>query len=149
MLSKYVEILTSYSYITGRLFIINHKDEYADMKNIRDRDRECPKLAYILYTSNITKLEETEVAIYTYDTVLLATDKDQNLTSRRLDAAICKSTIEIPTSLDINETTMPYENHNKYIGMTKGNKCRWEENVNKNIMELSIKYGHYCWLLLF
>ena len=41
----------------------------------------------------------------------------------------------------------PYENKDKYLGMTLDTKLRWKEHVKKKKEKLNIKFQQYKWLI--
>lgn len=116
-------------------------------------------------------MEGAAVAMFADDTALLAVEKDQDLSTERLQIAsnaildwtkqwkiqlneqksihinFTNKLLKDPPALDLNGTIVPYENNAKYLGMTLDAKLRWKEHVKKKKAELGLKYRQHYWLI--
>ena len=169
---QYVNIFSSY--ITDRLFRVKQEDEYSDLKEVRagvPQGSILGPILYLLYTSDIPVLEDTTIATFADDTVLLTVDENLENATRKLQVASNKvanwtnkwrikfnelksahinftnKKIVEPISLYINGTKVPHVLNAKYLGMTLDVKLKWKEHVKKKRNELDLKFKKHYWLI--
>ena len=125
---------------------------------------------YLLYTIDLPKLENSIVATFADDTVILVVGSSNEESTVQLQTAInqkqkwtkkwhiqlneSKSVHIIFTnrcfehiSVTINNQKVPYANTAKYLGMTLDAKLRWKAHVKKERQELGLRYKKMYWLI--
>ena len=172
-LSKsYVNLFSSY--LNNRIFRVRIENEYSSLKHINAGVPQgsilCPIL-YLIYTSDIPVLNNVKVATFADDTVLLATGKNINESTSKLQEAnnsisnwcnIWNIKLDETKSVHVNFTLknifsqphvtlnniiVPLDNKAKYLGMTLDAKLRWKEHVKIKRKELDLKYRDLYWLI--
>jgi predicted GIY-YIG superfamily endonuclease len=118
---------------------------------------------YLLYTSDLPKLENSIVATFADDTAILAVGSDNEESTGKLQTAINriqkwtkKWHIKLNESksvhinftnrlferipVTINKQKVPFVNTAKYLGMTLDAKLRWKAHVKKKREELGLRF---------
>jgi len=168
---QYTEILDSY--LTERFFRIKQGDAYSELKEINagvPQGSVLGPVLYLLYTSDLPKLENNTVATFADDTAILAVGSSNEEATEKLQTAIDqmqkwtkKWRIHLNESksvhvnftnrrfehipVNINNQRVPYANTAKYLGMTLDTKLRWKAHVKKKREELGLRYKKMHWLL--
>jgi hypothetical protein len=169
---QYVELLTSY--VLNKIFRIKQEDEYSDFKEVRagvPQGSVLGPILYLLYTSDIPKVENVTIATFADDTAILSVDSDVMKATSKLQRAndqifhwtkkwkiklnetksihiiFTNRKVAGPPSVNLDGVVVPYENTAKYLGMTLDAKLKWKAHVEKKRAELGLKYRQLFWLL--
>lgn len=161
------------SYISERYFRVKQDDVYTALKEIKagvPQGSVLGPVLYLLYTSDIPKIEHQTIATFADDTAILAVGDESDEVTRKLQESINKIndwTIKWRIKLNesksvhvnytnrkvqyipvkINDTQIPHANEAKYLGITLDAKLRWKTHIKKKREELAIKYRKMYWLL--
>lgn len=169
---QYVEFLKAY--LSERLFRVKQEDEYSELKVVQagvPQGSVLGPVLYLLFTSDIPRSAQVQMATFADDTAILATGKTVQEATNKLQYAseeisawtkrwkikinelksvhvnfTNKQLSNIPT-VSLNNVIVPYENTAKYLGMTLDAKLRWKEHVKKKRTELDLKYRQLYWLI--
>jgi len=167
---QYAEILESY--LTERFFRIKQGDAYSKLKEIKagvPQGSVLGPVLYLLFTSDLSKLENNIVATFADDTAILAVGSSNEGSTGELQTAINKIQkwtkkwhIQLNESklvhinftnrccehipVTINNQKVQYANTAKYLGMTLDIKLRIA-HVKKKQEELGLRYKKMYWLI--
>jgi hypothetical protein len=86
---QYAEILESY--LTERYFRIKQGDAYSELKEIKTglpQGSVLGPILYLLYTSDLPKLENSTVATFADDTAILTVGSSNEESTRKLQTAV-------------------------------------------------------------
>lgn len=170
--NSYAKLLTSY--LSDRVFRVREGNEYSPLKEINagvPQGSILGPILYLVYTSDLPEMENIKVATFADDTALMATGRNIEESTSKLQEANnsitnwCKSwkiklnetksvhvnftlkKIENPPNVTLNNIEVPLENKAKYLGMTLDTKLRWKEHVKIKRKELDLKYSNLYWLI--
>ena len=168
---SYTEILQSY--LTDRRFRIRQEDAYSDYKNINagvPQGSVLGPILYLLFTSDIPKLENNIIATFADDTAIMAVGTSVDDSTEKLQSALSKIynwtekwKIKLNESKSVhidftnrrieykpvylNNQIIPHSNTAKYLGMTLDSKLRWKAHVKIKREELGLKYNKMYWII--
>ena len=152
---QYAQILESH--LAERFFRAKQGDAYSALKEIKagvPQRSVLGQVLYLLYTSDLPKLENSIVAAFADDTAILAVGSSNQESTGELQAAINqiqkwtkKWTIQLNETklvhinftdrrleyipVSINNQKVPHANTAKYLGMNLDAKLRWKAHVKK------------------
>jgi hypothetical protein len=156
------------------LFRIKQGDVYSELKEIKagiPQGSVLGPLLYLLYTSDLPKLENNILAMFANDTAILAVGSSNEEPTGKLQTAIKQ--IQVWTkkwhfqlnesksvritftnrrfehiSVSINIPKVLYANKAKYLVMTTLEaKLRWKAHIKKKREELGLRYKKMYWLI--
>lgn len=169
---QFVNLLKSY--ITDRMFRVNHEAAYSDFKDISagvPQGSVLGPILYLLFTSDLPQTRNVVTATFADDTANAATaktaeestsqlqgsnDRVENWTKKwRIKLNDQKSThvnftnkrISNPKRLTMNGNEIPYRNTAKYLGMNLDAKANWSEHITTKLIELQIRFNQLYWIL--
>ena len=170
--NSFVKLLSSY--LSDRTFRVREENEYSSLKDIKagvPQGSILGPILYLIYTSDLPVMENIKVATFADDTALMATGRDINESTSKLQGANdsisnwCKSwkiklnenksvhvnftlkKLQNQPNVTLNNIEVPLENKAKYLGMTLDAKLRWKEHVKIKRKELDLKYRDLYWLI--
>jgi len=169
---QFVNLLKSY--ITDRMFRVNHETGYSDLKDIRagvPQGSVLGPILYLLFTSDLPQTPNVVTATFADDTANAATaktDEESALLLQRSNDLVeiwtkkwriklndqkavhvnyTNKIISNPKRLTINGNIIPYENTAKYLGMNLDAKAKWVEHTKIKLTELQIRFSQLHWIL--
>ena len=124
---------------------------------------------YLIYTSDIPKLEHDTIATFADDTAIMAVGNDhqeaarnQQTSANKINNWTKKWLIKLNEAnsahvnftkkigqhipIGINDIQVPYTDTAKYLGITLDAKLRWKAHVEKKKEEQDIKFRKMYWL---
>uniref|UniRef100_A0A6M2DME9 Putative rna-directed dna polymerase from mobile element jockey n=1 Tax=Xenopsylla cheopis TaxID=163159 RepID=A0A6M2DME9_XENCH len=169
--AHYVMLLESY--LSSRKFFVNYGKADSTTRPIESgvpQGSVLGPLLYLLYTADIPKAPDTELAIFADDIVVLAFDQDHNYASYLLQNHISKieewmnlwriranSTKSVQVTFTLRNKTCPaiklYNNYiplsqsTKYLGIHLDRRLTWKTHLSTKRIQLEEKRRQLYWLL--
>jgi len=161
------------SYLTERFFRINQGDAYSELKEIKvgiPQGSVLSPVLYLLYTSDLPKLENSIIGMFADDTAILAVGSGNEEPAGKLQTTINeiqkwtkKWHIQLNESnsahinfthrrfehisVTINSQKIPHAKTAKYLGMNSDAKLLWKAHVKNKRDELGLRYEKMYWLI--
>lgn len=169
---QYANLLKSY--ITDRMFRVNHGADYSDFKDIKagvPQGSVLGPILYLLFTSDIPQTPNVLTATFADDTAHSATAKTDAQSTALLQGSndnveiwtkkwriqlnnekavhvnFTNKRISNPKRLTMNGYLIPHKNSAKYLGLHIDAKNKWIEHIDAKITELNIRYRELYWIL--
>ena len=161
------------SYLSDRYFRVKYEDAFSELKPIAagvPQGSILGPILYLLFTNDLPTSSLHTTATFADDTAILAVGNTVRESTKNLQKALNSITawtrkwrikLNNEKSVHINftncdityhplyidNTTIPYSNTAKYLGMTLDAKLKWKEHIKKKREELQIKLNKLHWLL--